>query len=138
DAAGWDRAFLDQTRYANESISELVDRLLAGPDARDPIVILQSDEGPKAFDALKYGNEERWGKASDATLDLKFGILNAFYLPGLEDDAELYPSITPVNSFRALFNAYFGTDLALLDDELFIYGDGEEPYMLSNVTDLLR
>ncbi|MFN8461121.1 MAG: hypothetical protein U0X93_05055 [Anaerolineales bacterium] len=28
----------------------------------------------------------------------------------------MYPTITPVNSFRVVFNNYFGTDYPLLDD----------------------
>jgi hypothetical protein len=41
--------------------------------------------------------------------------LNAYYLP---DGGEkyLYPSITPVNTFRIIFNTYFGTHYDLLPD----------------------
>jgi hypothetical protein len=42
------------------------------------------------------------------------GILNAYYFP--EAKPNLYPSITPVNSFRLLFDTYFGADYKLLDD----------------------
>jgi hypothetical protein len=43
-----------------------------------------------------------------------FKVLNAYYMPGYT--GQLYPSISPVNSFRIVFNAYFGTDLPLLKD----------------------
>jgi hypothetical protein len=33
-------------------------------------------------------------------------ILNAYYLPGGRKNT--YPSITPVNSFRVIFDHYFG------------------------------
>ena len=59
--------------------------------------------------------------------------MNAYYFP--DDDAEeyLYPSISPVNSFRALLNGFFFEDLELLEDESFalIENDGFmkfEPY----------
>jgi hypothetical protein len=42
-------------------------------------------------------------------------ILNAYFLPG-EGAAGLYPSITPVNTFRLIFDVYFGADLELLED----------------------
>ena len=44
----------------------------------------------------------------------KFLILNAYYLPGHSDIA--YPTISPVNTFRLIFNTYFGTDYELLPD----------------------
>ncbi len=43
---------------------------------------------------------------SIADLKQKFGILNAFYLPDVDNDI-LYPTITPVNTFRVVFNLYF-------------------------------
>ena len=42
-------------------------------------------------------------------------ILNAFYLPGDGNNA-LYPMISSVNTFRIIFNLYFGTDLPYLPD----------------------
>ncbi len=42
-------------------------------------------------------------------------ILNAYYLPG-DGSLSLYPGITPVNSFRVIFNSYFGTDYPILPD----------------------
>jgi hypothetical protein len=42
--------------------------------------------------------------------------LNAYYLPKTAAKASLYPSITPVNTFRILFAAYFGQKLQLLPD----------------------
>jgi hypothetical protein len=46
-------------------------------------------------------------------------ILNAYYLSG-GDDSHLYPDITPVNTFRVVFNTAFGTDLSLLEDTTYI------------------
>jgi len=60
-----------------------------------PIIIIQGDHG------LSKRNR---------TL-----ILNIYYLPdGGEEN--LYSNITPVNSFRVIFNTYFGTDYPLLED----------------------
>ena len=53
---------------------------------------------------------------SIADLKQKFGILNAFYLPEVDNDI-LYPTITPVNTFRVVFNLYFDADFELLPDE---------------------
>jgi hypothetical protein len=40
----------------------------------------------------------------------------AFYLPDL--DSDVVPSdITPVNTFRLIFDQYFGTELGMLDNQ---------------------
>ncbi len=61
-------------------------------------------------------------------------ILNAYYLPGVDKDI-LYPSITPVNSFRLIFNLYFDTNFELLPDENYAFVDGRHIYKFFNVTD---
>lgn len=63
-------------------------------------------------------------------------ILNAFYLPGVNTDV-LYPNISPVNTFRLVFNLYFNTDLQLLADESFVYRRHWHPYDLMNITSRL-
>jgi hypothetical protein len=60
------------------------------------VIILQGDHG--------------WGN----TPSLKMYILNAYYLPGASN--AVYPMITPVNTFRTIFNAYFGGNYELLPD----------------------
>jgi hypothetical protein len=66
-----------------------------------PIIIIQSDSGKTK------GN---WHK-----------IINALYLRG-EENPMLYPAISPVNTFRLIFDTYFGTDYGFLPDESF-FGD---------------
>ena len=39
----------------------------------------------------------------------------------------LYPTITPVNSFRMIFNGYFGQNLPLLEDVSF-YSNYDDPF----------
>ena len=49
-------------------------------------------------------------------------ILNAYYLPD-GGEQKLYPTITPVNTFRVIFDQYFGAHLALLPDKSYELGD---------------
>ncbi|MEA3349518.1 MAG: hypothetical protein U9Q82_02730 [Chloroflexota bacterium] len=63
-----------------------------------PIIIVQGDHGPNG-----------------AAPNILLPILNAYYLPGAEPGA-VYEKITPVNSFRVIFNQYFGMDYEMLDD----------------------
>lgn len=51
-------------------------------------------------------------------------ILNLYYLPN-GGDGELYPTITPVNTFRVILNYYFNADLELLEDVSY-FGEAEE------------
>jgi hypothetical protein len=67
----------------------------------------------------------------------KTGILNAYLLPGA-GNVLLYPSITPVNSFRVIFNAYFDTGLPLLPDRVFAHQDDQHPYRLFEITGQVR
>jgi type II secretory pathway pseudopilin PulG len=124
-----------QTQFANRKIKELIDELLRVPDYKKPIIILQSDEGPPQFN--RDPGDLRWAQETDEELRYKFGILNAYYLPGVKDPG-LYPTITPVNSFRKVFNLYFGTDLDLLPDESYVFGSSAKPYSFQRVTERLR
>jgi hypothetical protein len=50
-----------------------------------------------------------------ATREDRMKILNGYYVDK-QTGADLYDSITPVNSFRIIFNDYFGESFPLLDD----------------------
>lgn len=106
--------YLNQLRYTNKVIRELVDSLLNSP-GKKPIIVIQSDEGPYPpnYDHRKVQD------LSSQRLRQKFAILNALYLPDLPErpDNGLYPDMSPVNSFRLVLNLYFGTDFSLLPDK---------------------
>lgn len=134
--------YVDQLIYTNKQILPLVEDLLEGPDDQDPIVIIQSDEGPHwaeladiEWDTLPEDFD--WFRATRDELRKKLFILNAYYFPeGTYED--LHQSITPVNTFRVLFNEYFGADLPLLEDRTYIWKDAENMYTFRDVTDRLR
>ena len=125
--------YLDQLVATNNMVESVIDRLLAD-SAVPPIIILQSDEGPYP----DFNNTFNWteGQGSDLDLRVKSGILNAYYFPGV-DQSVFYPSITPVNSFRLLFNLYFGTNLELLPDKYY-YSYPRQPYRFIDVTERLQ
>ena len=80
--------------YLNPKILELVERIISNSHP-EPIVILEGDHG--------FGNFQRTS------------ILNAIYLPDAGADV-LYPQISLVNTFRVVFNQYFGAEYDLLED----------------------
>jgi len=136
------RFFEPQLRYTNSRIRELVEPLLALPEAERPIIVIQADEGP--YPPRYFDPELDWAEASTAELEMKFGILNAMYLPGSEaardplaGGSPVYPTISPVNTFRLIFSAYFGADLPLLPDRTYISRNKAYPYALTEITETL-
>ena len=131
------QAFLGQAMYVNHRLEEVARNLLSGPEATRPIVIIQTDEGPNppAFD--DDAETFTWTAASQEDLEIKYPVLNAFYLPGVTN-VKIDPGITTVNTFRLLFSTYFGAALPLLPDRLYIYRDKAHPYAFTDITDRLR
>jgi hypothetical protein len=128
--------FLTQIVFINKKMKALISKLQSDSDPQ-PIIIVQSDEGPYPQNRKINFNDFDWESASNTQIREKMGILNAYYLPDANQNA-LYPSITPVNSFRTIFNLYFGTDLELLPDDSYVFSDARHIYKFINVTDKLK
>jgi hypothetical protein len=125
-----------QLAYTNTRIREILGPLVALPESRRPIIILQADEGPES---ARYRSTRKttfdWAVATDEEVEVKFGIMNAWYVPGGED-LGLYPSMTSINTFPTLFSRYFGLDYPLLPDRVYS-APYERPYDMTDVTDRL-
>lgn len=116
--------YLEQLIFLNGKVKELIDKILSS-SPKKPIIILQSDHGPASM--LK------WDSPDDVGLKERMTILNAYLLP--EGGArELYKTITPVNSFRLVFNHYFGARFKLLEDRSY-FSTMKNPYAFIDVTD---
>ena len=102
-------AYRGQLAYLNSKLEAVVRRLTA-ESSRPPVIILQGDHGPELGTSL--------GSLSETDVRGRYSIFNAYFFPhgGAE---KLYESITPVNSFRVLFNHYFGTSYPVLEDKSF-------------------
>jgi hypothetical protein len=120
--------YIDQLILINSKIEEMVREILAESEV-DPIIILQGDTGPP------YGFEPQTAQEepSDEIYQQNMRILNAYYLPNFGVDGP-YKGITPVNTFRLIFNFYFDTAFPLLDDQGY-FSTGDDPYNFINVTE---
>jgi hypothetical protein len=127
--------YLNQLQCANLKIEKLMNAIIK-MSKTPPVIILQSDEGPFPMKE-PVDDKQSWGQASDTALREKFPILNAYYFPNASTSA-LYDSITPVNSFRVLFNTYFGTDYPLLSDKNYVFTDEENYYKFTDVTERVK
>ncbi len=88
--------------YANKRTLELIDNLIWNSSI-PPIIILQGDHGAHVITSGYDKNK----------------ILSAYYYPP-EAQAALYPTITPVNTFRIILRDYFDQEINLLPD--LVYG----------------
>ena len=99
--------YRNQLAFLNMRIPQVLKTILE-TSARPPVIIVQGDHGPRSVE-----------------IDKQVDILNAYYFPG--PPPELYPSLTPVNNFRIIFNTYFGASLPYLPDRTYV-SDFEKPY----------
>lgn len=105
--------YRDQVIFISNRMKEILPRIIAN-SARPPIIVLLGDHGPTI-------------PGSPAT---RMKNLNAYFMPGA--NIPLYPTITPVNSFRMIFNGYFGQDLPLLEDVSF-YSSYDDPFSYKTI-----
>lgn len=108
------KGYQNQLTYLNKNILKAVDTILANSKI-PPIIIFQGDHGPW----LQPKAKRLW-------------IFNAYYFPGHKDT--LYSTISPVNTFRLVFNNYFGGKYDMLKDISYfspvpkLYQFSEVPY----------
>jgi hypothetical protein len=103
-------AYRQQVQYLNTRLLMELESLIEGSEV-DPIIVVQGDHG-----AFNVSQSDR----------LK--ILNTYLLPGTDNDV-IYNSISPVNTFRIIFNSYFDTNLPLLADRSY-YSEIKSPFQL--------
>ncbi len=117
-------AYINQLIYITKRIEQSIDDILAN-SPKPPIIIIQGDHGPTS--TLDWDNPSKQGLLE------KMGILNAYYFPD-KNYEKLYPTISPVNSFRIILDQYFNTPYETLPDNS-IYSTLLQPYNFKNVTD---
>jgi hypothetical protein len=100
DPEGWRRAYTNEVQYVNQRTLQVL-REIISVSAIPPVIIIQADHGAMISDQQNYPQ-----------------ILNAYYLPG-NGESSLYPSISPVNTFRIIFNRYFGGNYPILEDKTY-------------------
>jgi hypothetical protein len=95
-AGPFEKGYENQLTFINRKVLEAIDTIQAN-SATPPIIVIQGDHGP-------------WLQSNPNRMK----ILNAYDLPGHND--KLYSNITPVNTFRLIFDTYFGGRYDMLPD----------------------
>ncbi len=97
------KGYTSAIEFTNKRILESIDQILERSKS-PPVIIMQGDHGLRDENRLE--------------------ILSAYFLPRSNSEL-LYPSISPVNSFRVVFDSLFGTDFGLLEDLSFSVGSSQ-------------
>ena len=101
------QAYADQVTYLNKLLLQDIEAILAQSDPR-PVIVLMGDHG--------------W---ADRNMEDKLSILNAYLVPP-KAAARLGQTITPVNSFRVIFDEIFGGSYGQLPDVSYFSTETEE------------
>jgi hypothetical protein len=118
------RGYRDQISYVNQVVLEAIVNLLQ-TSTHPPVIVIHGDHGP--------GSRLNWQSPEDSDLLERSAILSAYYLPDAPEEV-VYDTITPVNTFRAVLDLYFDTDLGLLPDQSF-HSTHEQPYFFIQIND---
>ena len=90
----------------------------------DPIIVIQADHGP--------GSMLYWSDPEESNLHERMAIFNAYYFPD-QDYEMLKQSITPVNTFRIIFNQFFNAHYRILEDNVY-FSSIYHPYSFVDLT----
>lgn len=101
---GQAQGYVSNVRFIDSQIVPVVAEIIKKSKI-PPVIIIMGDHGATGIPNLE-------------TPQWRMSILDAYYV---NDQAkkDLYETITPVNSFRIVFNHYFGTNYPLLEDRSY-------------------
>jgi len=119
--------FLQQLQFANKKSMELVDKILE--NEKQSIIIIQSDHG-SAFDVNLHD-------PTDDDVHQRLSNINAIYFPDEKPREILMNDQTNVNTFRIVFNSYFGSDYDILEDKIYWNLSFKKPFWFKDVTSVL-
>lgn len=100
--------YKNQVIFISKQIQSVLEAIINNSEV-PPIIILQGDHGSVIESPQR-----------------RMSILNAYFLPH-DGDLLLYEEISPVNTFRLIFNYYFGGEFPLLEDVSY-FSSYEDPY----------
>ncbi len=124
--------YINQLIFINKQVKYVVAQLLSKSEL-EPIIIIQADHGPAS--TFYEPGSGGWNHPTARKLRERMRILNAYYFPA-QLQQFLYPSISPVNTFRLIFQRYFNGDYEMLEDRSY-YSTYQLPYQFTDVTEQL-
>ena len=125
----WDikTQFVQQIQFANKKSIEFIDKILE--NEKQSIIIIQSDHGSAFGINLQ--------DPTDDDIIQRLSNLNAIYFPDEKHREVLTDDLTNVNTFRIVFNSYFGSDYEILEDQTYWGLSIKKPFWFKDVTSIL-
>ncbi len=117
--------YLNQLIFVSKKIEVMVEEMLK-KSKTPPIIVFQADHGPASI----LGHPKKWGPPSKGNMrgiEERMSVLNVYHLPNGGSDL-LYDSITPVNTFRLIFDFYFEGDYDLLPDKSYYSASADKGF----------
>ena len=114
-----DEGYIDQVKFVNKKMLEFLENIPLND--KEPIIVIMGDHGTGSTADID----------SDSKLVERMKILYALRLPS--SDIDLPEDMTPVNTFRLIFNEYFEGNYELLPNNNYLSQHGA-PYNFTDVT----
>jgi len=126
--SGWEPKiqYVQQVQFANKKTISIVEEILE-KDSHS-IIIIQGDHGT-AWDI----RSNEWVEPSKEDVYQRLRNFDAIYFPDEEKRKNLDNKRTLVNTFRTIFNAYYGSDYELLENKAY-WGYNAKPYDFKDVS----
>lgn len=117
--------FIDQLKYINKRMIDVLEKIVKIDNGRDKIIIIQGDHGSREILPNNiYSSRQNW-------VEEAFGNLNAIYF----SDATINTKVkyfSPVNTFRFIFNVQFNENFKFLEDKEY-YSDFTFPLKIYKI-----
>ena len=121
--------YIGQLKHTNTLTKDALNTILNAEKyvENPPIIVIQGDHG---------SGEIRFENMQEEGLRDVFSILLAIHAPSLENDV-FYEDLTPVNTFRLIFNNHFGDDFPILEERHY-KTQPESPWKFVDITDIIQ
>jgi hypothetical protein len=126
--SGWEprTQYIQQLQFANKKTIEIIEEILEKDSYS--IIIIQGDHGTAW--------ELNWKDPSREDVLQRLRNLDAIYFPDEEKREVLDDDRTLVNTFRTIFNTYYGSNYEYLEDKMY-WSFNAKPYYFTDVTKII-
>ena len=125
---GWQNTdgYLNEIQFINKKMMNIMTKILSESD--ESIIIIQGDTGSSILNNPDISDY----------MKKRLSILYAIYIPNA-DTKSFSKNISPVNTYRIIFNNYFETNLEILDNRYYWYtdSDGIDDNRFKDITEII-
>lgn len=130
----WDpKLYVEQIKFINTKTILALKKVIKN-DKEDKIIIVQGDHGTRTVPETKFlDSNQKWIKE-------EYGILNAIYISKSDKSKEFVYSNwnhSSVNTFRLIFNEYYGCKFPLLENNKY-FTELKEPYLFVKIKSSIK